>query len=288
MRTDQSRRGRAGMAVAAAVLAAGGVIGGVSAASAKQDVSVYAVENGNEPCFSASAAGPCTKGKEPEVRVSTGDKVVFKLTSGAHNASSKGSTPANEAWDTRKSPIVVPSTDQEWTFGRAGVYRFICDVHPTTMTGTIVVEGDPVETPTATATATATATSTPTVTATATPTFAAPKATATPDNHLDTPAPGKAARTDTRPPQLTAVKATAVKAGAKVTVSASEPVTLRIVARRGPRTVTSATMHVPAGKRLLTLRSSNLRKRGVYSLELRAVDAMANVAGPVKTTLKVK
>jgi len=65
-------------------------------------------------------------------------------------------------------------------------------------------------------------------------------------------------------------------------------VTLKITARRGKRTVTSATLHVAAGKRSITLRSSSLRKKGTYSLELRAVDAMANAASPVKTTLKVK
>ena len=249
---------------------------------------IYAVENGLEPCFSASATGPCVKGTEPEVRISTGDTVVWKLSSGVHNASSKGSTPANAPWDTRKSPVVVPSVDQQWTFGQAGVYRYVCDVHPTTMTGTIIVEGDPVETATRRRPPRRRH---PPGRRRATPTFAAtapPGATATPDSHLNTPAPGKAARTDTTAPSLTGAKARAVSAGAKLSFSISEPATLRIVARRGKRTVTSATLHVAAGKRSVTLRSSSLRKKGTYSLELRAVDAMANAASPVKTTLKVK
>ena len=184
---------------------------------------------------------------------------------------------------------MVPSVDQQWTFGQAGVYDFVCDVHPTTMTGTIIVEGDPVET--ATPTHVHRRRTTPTRTADGDADVRRHRAPGR-DGHARQPPQHARARQGRahghEAPQLTGVKAKAVSAGAKLSFSVSEPVTLKITARRGKRTVTSATLHVAAGKRSVTLRSSSLRKKGTYSLELRAVDAMANAASPVKTTLKVK
>ena len=116
-----------------------------------------------------------------------------------------------------------------------------------------------------------------------------PGATATPDGHLNTPAPGNAARKDTTAPRLTGARP---RRSRQAPSSASRSPSRRrcaIVARRGKRTVTSATLHVAAGTRSVTLRSSSLRKKGTYTLELRAVDAMGNAAQPGRSkTLKVK
>ena len=52
--------------------------------------------------------------------------------------------------------------------------------------------------------------------------------------------------------------------------------------------VTSATLHLAAGTRSVLVRSSSLRKRGTYTIEWRAVDAMANKGNVVRKSLKVK
>ena len=52
--------------------------------------------------------------------------------------------------------------------------------------------------------------------------------------------------------------------------------------------MTSATLHVAAGTRSVVVRSSSLRKKGTYTVQWRAVDAMANKGNVAKKTLKVK
>ena len=52
--------------------------------------------------------------------------------------------------------------------------------------------------------------------------------------------------------------------------------------------MTAASVHVAAGKRSVPVRSSSLRKKGTYSLQWQAIDAMANKSKVVKKTLKVK
>ena len=284
MRTDQSRLRRPGVAAAVGALAVAGVVAGASVAGAKQDVTIYAIDREpNSGCFSTEDKATCAPDERPEIRLQTGDKLTWEFsTTYLHNAASKAGT-GNAAWAARKSNLQQTGT-HEWTFGDAGRYEFVCQVHPG-MEGTVIVEGESVPT------ATATATTTPAPTASATPTFAAtapPSTTPAADDHTNTPAPGKAARTDTQAPRLAGAKAKAVSAGAKLSFTVSEPATLKVTVRRGKRTVTSKTLHVSAGKRSVTLRSASLRKRGKYTFEWSAVDAMANTAAVVKTTLKVK
>ncbi len=208
MRTDQSRLRRPGIAAAVAVLAAAGVVGGVSVAGATAErARSTRSRTALEPCFSASADGTVREGgREPEVtHPARATPSCGMLSSGVHNASSKGSTPAERgvghAQVTGRRPVGRSTVDVR--------RRPACTTSSATCTrrrwtGTIIVEGDPVETATPTATATPTGRrTTPTRTATATATFTAtarPGATATPDSHLNTPAPGKAARTDTTAP----------------------------------------------------------------------------------------
>jgi plastocyanin len=145
MRTDHSRLRRPGVAAATAALAVAGVVAGVSVAGARENVTIYAVENGATPCFSEKATGPC--GAAPVVTIQTGDKVTWNFGTGVHNAHSKSSNPANAAWNARTSPLVAAGPPQEWTFGEAGEYVFVCQAH-LGMEGTIIVEGGTVETPT--------------------------------------------------------------------------------------------------------------------------------------------
>jgi len=292
MRTEHSRLRRPGVLAATAVLAAAGIVAGVGVAGARENVTVYSVENGLSPCFSKDAAGPC--GDAPVVTIRTGEKVTWNF-SGAvatnqyHNAAAKSSTPANAAWNARlpQNDIQVGGT-QEFTFGAAGTYEFKCGLHAS-MTGTVIVEGEQVETPAPSETPT----TTQTATATATATFAAtmpPSATATPDDHLTTPAPGKGAPKDTEAPRLQDVSFKRVAAGAQLRFWLSEQSTLTaVITRKGAKLpVTSATRQVPAGTRALVLRTSGLRKRGSYTLALRFVDALGNKSTTTVETLKVK
>ena len=291
MRTPRGRARRPRVVAVTATLAVIGIAAGVSVAGARETFTFYSLENGTSPCFSRDASTPCASGQKPEVTVQTGDTVVWDF-SGAvptqqyHNAASDGSTPANAAWNARPRLNIQVGGTQQWSFGEAGRYEFVCAVHPS-MVGTVIVEGTPVETPTPTATPTQTATPT----ATATPTFAAtvpPTVTVTPDDHLTTPAPGKGARRDIEAPRLLRAKVKTASRGAKLSFWVSEAANIEVVARRGKSVVTSARLHVASGTRSVVLRSSSLRKRGSYSVEWVAVDAMANKGNVVKKTLKVK
>jgi hypothetical protein len=113
---------------------------------------------------------------------------------------------------------------------------------------------------------------------------------ATPDDHLFTPAPGKGAPKDTTAPRLLRAKVKSVSQGAKLSFWVSEPSTVQVLAyRKGvKKPVTSATLHVAAGSRSVVVRSTSLRKRGTYTLQWQAIDAMANKSNVAKKTLKVK
>src|SRR5690349_10539269 len=256
MRIDQRRLSRAGIAAAAVAVVAAGVIMGAGVAGATTTKTIYSVFNGNvNPCMTLQSKATCEPGEKPTVTIQTGDTVVWDMSSGGtHNAGPKSSTPADPVWDARPKYTEFPARDQ-YTFGKPGTYEFVCYAHAPYMSGTIVVEGEPVET--------ATPTSTPTVTAT--PTFAAtvpPGVTVTPDDHLTTPLPGKGqAAKDTEAPRLSAAKVKRDRAGAKLRFTVSEPATIRVLAyRKGvKRPVTSATWHVAAGKRSVIVRSASLR-----------------------------
>jgi plastocyanin len=284
MRTDQRGLRRAGLAVATAALVAAGVIGSVSVAGARETKTIYSVFNNNvNPCFSTESKATCNGAEKPTITIQTGDTVVWEMSSGGvHNAAPKSSTPADPVWDGR-SKVTFPQSDT-YTFGKPGTYEFVCSAHAPYMTGTIVVEGEPV--------ATATPTATPEVTAT--PTFAAtvpPAATAVPDDHTTTPLPGKGkAAPDKTAPTLTATKVARDRAGAKLSFTVSEASTIQVVAYRkgSKKALTRATLHVAAGKRSVVVRSSSLRKKGTYTLQWQAVDAMSNRSVVVKKTLKVK
>jgi plastocyanin len=282
MRTDQRRLRRPGVVAATAAVAVAGVVGGVGVAGARESKTIYSVESGL--CFSESRT-ECPSGPFV-ITLSTGDSVTWDMTSGVHNASSTSATAseaATKAWMERESPFPTARHDVPYTFGEPGEYRFQCIAH-TGMEGTIIVKGEPTTTPTPTTTPVATETRQEPV-----PTFQAtvpPGATPVPDDHTDTPAPGKAAK-DTVAPRLLRAKVKKAAQGAKLSFWLSEPATIEIVARRGKRRVTSARLHAPAGTRSALIRSASLRKKGTYKLQWRATDAMGNKSNVVTKTLKV-
>ena len=176
----------------------------------------------------------------------------------------------------------------EYTFDAPGVYTFQCMLHFTTMAGTVTVT-EPGSTPTATATATATATSTATATATATATTqpSQPTATATPDDHTNTPPPTPIA--DTTKPRISSASVKALRRAVRVKFRLSETSTVTIqIKKRGSRKVLrSVRINARAGSRTVTVRSSKL-KRGRYTVELRARDAMGNRSTLAKKSVRLR
>jgi plastocyanin len=281
MNTDFRKRRRGILAATSALVVAAG-IAVVSVAGAAQEVTVYSAE-ANGPCFTTTQAKPaCDAGERPTVTIETGDTVTFDLSgtpSGQyHNAAAANDVTGDATWKSFSSPY---NAKQSRRFDVAGTYQFKCTVH-VAMTGTIVVEGDPVE-PSVTATATATAS--------ATPTFASTppaSATATPDDHTSTPAPGHAAAKDAEAPRLQRASVKRIAAGARLRFWLSEPATVAIdVVRKGARSsATSAVVQAPAGTRTFVLRTRALRK-GTYTVTLSPTDAMGNKGARGVKTLKV-
>lgn len=292
--TDHSRLRRPGIAAATVAMVVAGIVGGVSAAGARENTTLFSVE-GAAPCFSETKKTTCATGESPQLVMQTGETLTWDFSSGAlpvgqwHNAQRKaGSATSDDNWNTFQ-PMIQQGGTQSFTFTKPGVYEFLCGVHQT-MTGTVTVEGGAVTT-TPTPSVTEVPTEVPTEEPTAVPTFSAtPAATPTPDDHLNTPAPGRGAPKDTEAPRLLRAKVKTDRAGAKLSFWVSEPSTIQVYAyRKGvKKPVTSATLHVAAGTRSVVVRSSSLRKKGTYTFQWQATDAMANKGNIAKKTLRVK
>src|SRR5438128_2704641 len=113
MRIDQSRLRRPGIAAATAALLIAGVVGSVGVAGARENTTIYSVENGGtNPCFSTAKKTACTSGERPVVTIQTGDKVTWDMSTGTHNAASKSANPADAAWMARQSAF-DPTKPQE-------------------------------------------------------------------------------------------------------------------------------------------------------------------------------
>jgi plastocyanin len=289
MNTGFSHRRRGLIAATSALFVAAG-IAVASVAGAAQDVTVYTAESGG-PCFTTTANKPaCDAGEKPTVTIQTGEKVTWDFTYAPpgqfHNAAATNDVPGDPAWKTYAGAY---NGTYSRSFNAPGTFAFKCSVHPA-MTGTIVVEGEPVE---GTPTPSATATGTPTATATAQPTTSpTPTASpsATPDDHTRTPAPGHASSAkDAEAPRLQSVSVKHVASGARVRFWLSEPATVSIgVVRKGAKPpVSSAVVQAPAGTRSFVLRTRAL-KRGTYTVTFAPVDAMGNKGAAAAKSLKVR
>lgn len=246
-------------------------------AGADESTTIYISENGGFCFVLAPGHPPCAE--KPTVTIQTGDTVTWDFAGGTgigHNVAD-GDRPFGQ--ERYKSDFLTSGTYAH-TFGAAGTYRFVCQAHPG-MEGTVIVEGDPVETPSPTATPTPT----PTATATATPTVAAGSGE---DDHTLTPAPGARAK-DAVAPRARTMRLTGGRRAVKVRFWLSEPATVQIdVTRRGSkRVLASTTVQAPAGTRTVTLRDKRL-KRGAYSVRLRATDAMLNRTAAAARTVRLR
>ncbi|MDA0171199.1 plastocyanin/azurin family copper-binding protein [Solirubrobacter taibaiensis] len=78
---------------------------------------------------------------KPNVVVAVGETVTwtFSDTSQNHNVQSDVPDLPDTAWNNFASPIGLPAQPASYTFTQEGVYKFICVVHTSTMTGTVTV-----------------------------------------------------------------------------------------------------------------------------------------------------
>jgi plastocyanin len=272
------RRGGA-LRVVMGLLAVGAMVGGVSVAAAAEPKADAVVKTTTSNTWDP-----------PDVTVATGEKVTWDFDGSTVTHNVKGDTgPADDpAWQGFVSGFVT-SGQASYTFTKPGTYRFVCQVHLGTMTGTVTVTGSPVTptaTPSSTATATPSATASPQPTASPTRT-PAPTATPTPaGSDRTTPAPLGSSRADVTPPVVSKLKLKALAHGAKVSFALSESSTVTIRFKRGSRTVGSTRLSARAGSRSFTLRSSRL-VRGRYTVEIEARDARGNKAAVQRAKVRV-
>jgi plastocyanin len=283
-RSTEVRRHR-GLLAAVAALAVSGTVAGVGVAGAADQADVKITAEDTEFAWD-----------QPEVQIQPGDTVTWNTgAQPTHNIKATNDVAADPNWKDFLKPgpgeyePAPAGSEFTYTFAEEGTYTYQCMLHSGIMTGTIVVTNDPDPTPTSTATSTPTSTptATPTRTPTATPT---PRPTPQPggDDHTNTPPPTGGAR-DTVKPRITRVSVKALRRAARVRFRLSERATVTIrVKRRGSRKVLrSVNVHAAAGTRTVTVRSERLKK-GRYTVELSARDAMANRSSLARKSLRLR
>jgi plastocyanin len=259
-------------AAAAVVVVAGGVayVGAAGASEPRAEVIVKALQSNTWD--------------KPTVAIQTGDTVTWDLDSGnfiPHNV--EGLEGPEENWrKTLSPPRTTPPVS--YTFNQPGTYTYLCRVHPEPMQGTVTVTGAPA-TPTATPSETPTETAEPTATPRPT-TTATPVPTARPGDTITTPAPSGSAVLDRTAPALTKFSLKAVRLGATVRFTLSEPAAVTIRAKHGKTTVRTVRLSARAGNRAVTIRGSKLA-RGSYRFEIEARDARGNRAPVQRKNVKV-
>jgi plastocyanin len=277
----RSPRVRVGMAT----LLVGGMLTYAGVAGAASDETITAVGDG--------VAGQWDNGVDPDpVQIQTGESVTWVFEGDLHNVASGGAAGGAEndpRWDAYAYPpgtyqFAPQGSSDTYTFYKKGTYTFVCEFHPDTMTGTVVVDGEdlPIPTPTPTPPPTVTATATPSPTVTPTPTPTPPV-----DDHLSTPAPSPAA--DTVKPALSGVKLRAKRRAVRVKFKLSEnaTVTVQVRKRRAKKVLRTVTLQARAGTRSVVVRSSKLRK-GRYTFTLTARDAMGNQSTASSAALRIR
>jgi plastocyanin len=257
--------------LAAALVAVSGVVAGVSVAAAsapEADVTVNATVSNTWD--------------QPTVNVNTGDTVTWNYNAGnsiPHNTESVDGPPEDPAWADFQTEVSTGTGAYQFT--KPGTYNYLCTVHREAMIGSVIVTGaavTPTGTPSATRTPTPTRTATPGATRTPTPTPVV-------DDRL-TPAPTGSASLDKTAPAVTSFSLKAVRRGATVRFTLSEPSAVTIRFKKGSKTLRTARLSARAGKRAVTVRGAKLVK-GRYSVEIEARDARGNRAPMARKTVRV-
>lgn len=263
-------RSHRGLLAATAALAVSGAVAGVGVAGAAEDeanVTITALD---------------ATWNTPNVRIAPGETVTWNTgVHPTHNVKATNDVAADPDWKSYLQPgpgpydMAAADTNYTRAFPEEGVYTFRCEIHPGTMTGTITVGDEPAESPS------------PDPTVSATPT---PRPTPQPggDDHTNTPAPGGAAK-DTVKPHISRITVKALRRAARVRFRVSEPasVTIRVKRRGKSKVLRSVKVQAPAGTRTVTVRSTRLKK-GRYTVELSARDAMGNRSSLARKSLRLR
>jgi plastocyanin len=197
------------------------------------------------------------------VNAVVGDTVTWRFdgTSMPHNVMSEGAN-----WKFRSGGAAVAPPPASFTFTAAGTYTFICQVHPTTMRGTVSVRGKDAPDP-----------GPPKP-----PPPPPPSEQAFPN---DSAAPRLLELLDRTRPAVRNVKATGVRRGVRVRYSVSEESRVTVTVRRGSRKVKARTVSVRRGKRQLVVRGL---QRGKYRVQVQARDLARNKSRVRTVTVRVK
>jgi plastocyanin len=275
MREENMKRRTGIPRVALALAVVSCVVAGVSAAAAA------------EPRVDTTVkATPANDWDKKTVSIATGDTVTWDTNSGgpaSHNVRPTSGGEVDPNWATFYGDY-SSTAKYRFTFTQPGTYAFVCEAHQPGMSGTITVTGEPVE-PTATPTTTPDETVEPTITPRPT-TTATPVPTVRPGETITTPAPTGSAALDRTAPALTKISLKAVRRGATVRFTLSEPAAVTIRAKRGKSTLRTVRLSARAGSRSVTIRSSKL-VRGKYRFEIEARDARGNKAPVQRKNVKV-
>jgi plastocyanin len=181
------------------------------------------------------------------VQIHVGDTVTWSFagTTQAHNVASDSAN-----W-TLSSPIQVNHPAVTYTFTAAGTYAFVCNVHPSTMTGTVSVDTGPPPPP--------------------------PLSEQPFDN--DQSAPTVLEITDETRPQLSRVHAAAIARGLRVRFHVNEPGRVTVRIKRGKKTVRTRTVSMRRAS------TRTLKVRGLAAGRYR-VDVIAHDLGGNRSRAK--
>ncbi len=176
------------------------------------------------------------------VAVDVGDTVTWRFegTTVAHNVQADSAN-----WGLT-SAYKVAGPPVAWTFSAAGIYEFVCGLHPSTMNGTVKVGNPPPPPP--------------------------PPLSEQPFVN-DQPAPTVLEVSDERRPALTRVRVARVRSGARVRFRLSEPASVTVRIKRGDRTVRSRRVSRGKGSHAVTVRGLGA---GSYRVEVLARDLAGN------------
>ena len=240
---------RSALAAALSVLA---TLAGAPAASAQGPV-IHALDGTQPEDFRWSPK---------EVTVKAGETVTWSFTgtTAPHNVASTGS---NWIPTFRNGDAAFTPPPASYTFSTPGIYRFVCEIHASTMDGTVIVTD---------------ASGVPPPPPPPPPLREQPWAN-------DQQAPLVLDVADEKRPRLSRVRALAVRNGARVRFSLSERARVSVRFKLAGVTVRSAHKTFGAGTRSLTVRDR--RMHGRYSIEIRATDLGGNRSRPQRVRLTV-
>jgi plastocyanin len=186
---------------------------------------------------------------KPQVGIAAGDTVIWRFpgTTQAHNVMAGSGN-----W-TFASPIGVPAADASFKFDAAGTYRFVCQVHPDTMVGDVIVGDAPPPPP--------------------------PPPGRQPFPNDSTP-PGvlETGGLDRTQPVLRSVRVRRLANGARIRFRVSEFSVVTVRFKRGGKVVKTAKLNA-SGSYRGTVRIAKRLRHGRYRVVLRAEDVAGNRSG---------